>query len=133
MKIYCSCCDKVQPVQVDDCQDAKTDELYQDIVCAECKLVIASGTDIPNPEQVDYRAMYLKVRDELAELQQQTTLSAKNLHELSKFLLDLHFIQANAIVGAELQGNKQAIKYMKRIADLRELIKLEAGIKEKKA
>jgi len=31
------------------------------------------------------------------------------LHDLSKFLMDLHFIQANAIVGAELQGNKQAI------------------------
>jgi len=29
-----------------------------------------------------------------------------------------------------LQGNKQAIKYMKRIAELRELVKLEAGIKE---
>jgi hypothetical protein len=24
MKIYCSCCDKVQPVRVDDCLDAKT-------------------------------------------------------------------------------------------------------------
>ncbi len=47
--------------------------------------------------------------------------------------MDLHFIQANEIVGAELQGNKQAIKYMKRIAELRELIKLEAGIKEKQA
>lgn len=58
-------------------------------------------------------------------------MTAKDLHDLSKFLMDLHFIQANAIVGAELQGNKQAIKYMKRIAELRELIKLEAGIKEK--
>jgi len=58
-------------------------------------------------------------------------MTANDLHDLSKFLMDLHFIQANAIVGAELQGNKQAIKYMKRIAELRELIKLEAGIKEK--
>jgi len=31
MKIYCSCCDKVQPVRVDDCLD---------------DLVIASGTGI---------------------------------------------------------------------------------------
>ena len=46
MKIYCSCCDKVQPVRIDNCRDAKTNEPYQDIVCAECNLVIASGTDI---------------------------------------------------------------------------------------
>ena len=46
MKIYCSCCDKVQPVRIDNCRDAKTNEPYQDIVCAECDLVIASGTDI---------------------------------------------------------------------------------------
>jgi hypothetical protein len=59
-------------------------------------------------------------------------MTAKDLHDINKFLADLHFIQANAIVGVELQGNKQAIKYMKRIAELRELIKLEAGIEEKK-
>ena len=58
-------------------------------------------------------------------------MTAQDLHDINKFLTDLHFIQANAIVGAELQSNKQAIKYMKRIAELRELIKLEAGIKEK--
>ena len=46
MKIYCSCCDKVQPVRVDDCLDAKTNEPFQDIVCNECGLVIASGTGI---------------------------------------------------------------------------------------
>ena len=46
MKIYCSCCDKVQPVRIDNCRDAKTNEPFQDIVCAECDLVIASGTDI---------------------------------------------------------------------------------------
>ena len=46
MKIYCKLCDKVQPVIVDNCCDAKTDEPFQDIVCAECHLVIASGTDI---------------------------------------------------------------------------------------
>lgn len=46
MKIYCSCCDKVQPVRVDDCLDAKTNEPFQDIVCNECDLVIASGTGI---------------------------------------------------------------------------------------
>jgi hypothetical protein len=59
-------------------------------------------------------------------------MTAKDLHDINKFLADLHFIQANAIVGVELQGNKQAIKYLKRIAELRELIKLEAGIEEKK-
>jgi uncharacterized protein YlaI len=46
MKIYCSCCDKVQPVHIDNCRDAKTNEPFQDIVCAECNLVIAAGTDI---------------------------------------------------------------------------------------
>lgn len=58
-------------------------------------------------------------------------MTAQDLHDINKFLTDLQFIQSNAIVGAELQSNKQAIKYMKRIAELRELIKLEAGIKEK--
>ena len=46
MKIYCSCCDKVQPVYIDNCRDAKTNEPFQDMVCAECNLVIAAGTDI---------------------------------------------------------------------------------------
>lgn len=46
MKIYCSCCDKVQPVRIDNCRDANTNEPFQDIVCAECDLVIAAGTDI---------------------------------------------------------------------------------------
>ena len=46
MKIYCSICDKVQPVNIDNCRDAKTNEPFQDIVCAECDLVIASGTGI---------------------------------------------------------------------------------------
>ena len=50
MKIYCSCCDKVQPVRIDNCRDAKTNEPFQDIVCAECDLVIASGTDIERPQ-----------------------------------------------------------------------------------
>lgn len=52
MKIYCSCCDKVQPVRIDNCRDAKTNEPFQDIVCAECHLVIASGTDIAEQEPV---------------------------------------------------------------------------------
>ena len=46
MKIYCSCCNKVQPVRIDNCRDANTNEPFQDIVCAECDLVIASGTEI---------------------------------------------------------------------------------------
>ena len=49
MKLYCSCCDKMQPVFVDDCKDAKTNKSYQDIVCSECFLVIASGTGIEQP------------------------------------------------------------------------------------
>ena len=51
MKIYCSCCDKVQSVRIDNCRDEKTNEPFQYIVCAECDLVIASGTDIAQPEQ----------------------------------------------------------------------------------
>ena len=53
MKIYCSCCDKVQPVRIDNCRDAKTNEPFQDIVCAECDLVIASGTDIQRKPLTD--------------------------------------------------------------------------------
>ena len=51
MKLYCELCKKVQPVRIDNCRDAKTNEPYQDIVCGECDLVIASGTDIAQPEQ----------------------------------------------------------------------------------
>ena len=51
MKIYCSCCDKVQPVRIDNCRDAKTNEPFQDIVCAECDLVIAAGTDIAQQQE----------------------------------------------------------------------------------
>ena len=46
MRIYCKLCDKVQPVVIDNCRDAKTGEPYQDIVCKECHLVIASGMGI---------------------------------------------------------------------------------------
>lgn len=46
MKIYCSSCGEVRPVLIDNCRDAKTNEPFQDIVCSECRLVIASGTDI---------------------------------------------------------------------------------------
>ena len=46
MKIYCKLCDKVQLVIIDNCSDAKTNEPFQDIVCKECHLVIATGTDI---------------------------------------------------------------------------------------
>jgi len=46
VKIYCSCCDKVQIVLIDDCLDAKTNKPFQDIVCVECRLVIASGVEI---------------------------------------------------------------------------------------
>lgn len=53
MKIYCSCCDKVQPVRIDNCRDAKTNKPFQDIMCAECDLVIASGTDIIVPPSLE--------------------------------------------------------------------------------
>lgn len=59
-------------------------------------------------------------------------MTAKDLRDINKFLADLQFIQSNALVGFELQGNKQGIRYMKRIAELRELTLLEAGIKETK-
>jgi len=38
------------------------------------------------------------------------------------FLLDLQFIQTNALVAAGLQNDKKAQAYMKRIADLRTTI-----------
>lgn len=53
MKIYCSCCDKVQPVRVDNCLDANTNEPFQDIVCNECDLVIASGIGITVPPSLE--------------------------------------------------------------------------------
>ena len=59
-------------------------------------------------------------------------MTAKDLRDINKFLADLQFIQANALVGLELQGNKQVIRYMNRIAELRELTLLEAGIEEMK-
>ena len=46
MKVYCKLCDKVQPVIIDNCRDAKTNEPFQDIVCKECHLDMAAGTDI---------------------------------------------------------------------------------------
>ena len=49
MKIYCSTCGEVRPVIIDDCRDAKTGAPFQDIVCEECHLVIAAGTDIKKP------------------------------------------------------------------------------------
>ena len=52
-----------------------------------------------------------------------------DLRDAKRFLMDLHFIQANAIVAAKLQDNKNAIEYMKRIAQVREAI--EAKLKEK--
>jgi protein-disulfide isomerase-like protein with CxxC motif len=53
-----------------------------------------------------------------------------DLRDAKRFLMDLHFIQANAIVAAQLQDNKKAIEYMKRIAQVRDAI--GAKLKEKK-
>ena len=52
-------------------------------------------------------------------------MTANDWHDMNKFLMDLHFIQANAMVGAELQGNKKAIEYMKRIAQVRDAIEAQ--------
>lgn len=57
-------------------------------------------------------------------------MTAADLHDINRFLTDLTFVQANSIVGTQLQDNKKAIAYMKRLAELRELVKLEAGLKE---
>lgn len=63
MRIYCDLCDKVQPVQIDDCKDVKTGELYQDIVCGECDLVITSGTGIKRTwvDLTDEEVVFLKM------------------------------------------------------------------------
>lgn len=58
-------------------------------------------------------------------------MSDKDLIDINKFLMDLHFIQANAFVAAQLQDDKQAIAYMRRIAVLREKVKKQ--LKEKTA
>ncbi|WP_288076454.1 hypothetical protein [Pseudomonas sp.] len=52
-------------------------------------------------------------------------MSTDDLRDARRFLMDLHFIQANAIVAAQLQDNKNAIEYMKRIAQVREAIDAE--------
>ena len=52
-----------------------------------------------------------------------------DLRDAKRFLMDLHFIQASAIVAAQLQDKKKAIAYMKRIAQVRDAIK--AQLKEK--
>lgn len=57
-------------------------------------------------------------------------MTADDLHDINKFLTDLQFVQANSIVGVQLQDNKKAMAYMKRIVELRELVKMEAGLKE---
>ena len=56
-------------------------------------------------------------------------MTADDLRDAKKFLTDLHFVQANAIVSLQLQDNKKAIEYMKRIAQVRDAI--EAKLKEK--
>jgi hypothetical protein len=58
-------------------------------------------------------------------------MNDKDLEDINKFLMDLHFIQANALVAAQLQDDKKAIAYMKRIAVLREKVKKQ--LKEKNA
>ena len=57
-------------------------------------------------------------------------MTADDLRDAKRFLTDLHFVQANAIVSLQLQDNKKAIEYMKRIAQVRDAI--EAQLQEKK-
>lgn len=56
-------------------------------------------------------------------------MTADDLRDAKRFLTDLHFVQANAIVSLQLQENKKAIEYMKRIAQVRDAI--EAQLQEK--
>lgn len=56
-------------------------------------------------------------------------MTADDLRDAKRFLTDLHFVQANAIVSLQLQDNKKAIDYMKRIAQVRDAI--EAQLQEK--
>jgi hypothetical protein len=56
-------------------------------------------------------------------------MTADDLRDAKRFLTDLHFVQANAIVSLQLQDNKKAIEYMKRIAQVRDAI--EAQLKDK--
>lgn len=56
-------------------------------------------------------------------------MTTDDLRDAKRFLTDLHFVQANAIVSLQLQDNKKAIEYMKRIAQVRDAIK--AQLKEK--
>ena len=56
-------------------------------------------------------------------------MTADDLRDAKRFLTDLHFVQANAIVSLQLQDNKKAIDYMRRIAQVRDAI--EAQLKEK--
>ena len=56
-------------------------------------------------------------------------MTEDDLRDAKRFLTDLHFVQANAIVSLQLQDNKKAIEYMKRIAQVRDAV--EAKLKEK--
>lgn len=57
-------------------------------------------------------------------------MTEQDLIDAKRFLTDLHFIQASAIVATQLQDNKKAIEYMKRIAQVRDAI--EEQLKETK-
>ena len=50
-------------------------------------------------------------------------MTEQDLRDAKRFLTDLHFIQASAIVATQLQDNKKAIEYMTRIAQVRDAIK----------
>ena len=52
-------------------------------------------------------------------------MTKDDLRDAKRFLMDLHFIQANAIVAMQLQDNKKAIAYMTRIAQVRDAIETQ--------
>lgn len=52
-------------------------------------------------------------------------MTKQDLIDAKRFLTDLHFVQANAIVSLQLQENKKAIEYMKRIAQVRDAIEAQ--------
>ena len=52
-------------------------------------------------------------------------MTDNDLRDAKRFLTDLHFVQASAIVSLQLQDNKKAIEYMKRIAQVRDAIEAQ--------
>ncbi len=54
-----------------------------------------------------------------------TMFAVADLREMKKFLVDLRFIQAAALVASEMNEDKKPIEYMKRLRRIEKLIELE--------